>query len=194
MQFAVSVNWWNEAASKKKCVVANITKNRVKQPVVPGCVPNAVTNPGSIPGRCARCDRSKTKILLFPMEFDGSFDVVIVLTNQSPAIAEVFGRCLTGTMPQAMLYRSRLRIPDNVTRESVFPKGKRTRSPVISMDDSIRAVWPFFYAPVRETSSFKKKRKPAEIGRLSMSVLNGMMKRKAAPILHLGCQRRRSCN
>jgi hypothetical protein len=31
------------------------------------------------------------------------------------------------------VYPSRLKIPDNVTRESVFPKGKQTDSPEISM-------------------------------------------------------------
>jgi L-rhamnose-H+ transport protein len=37
------------------------------------------------------------------------------------------------------VYPSRLRIPDNGTRESVFPKGKRTYSPEISMGYSITA-------------------------------------------------------
>jgi hypothetical protein len=43
------------------------------------------------------------------------------------------------------LYPSRLKIPDNVTRESVFPKGKRTYSPEISMGYRISIPLFFLY-------------------------------------------------
>jgi len=39
---------------------------------------------------------------------------------------------------ETTLYRSRLRMPDDVTRASVFPKGKRTHSSEISIGYSIK--------------------------------------------------------
>jgi hypothetical protein len=58
--------------------------------------------------------------------------IVLALTGRLFA----WGTPLPRALPWAV-YPSRLRIPDNATRKSVFPKCKRTYSPEISMGDSI---------------------------------------------------------